>query len=197
MRHAKSSWKDKSLEDSARPLKLKGIKDAETIASLMGALYPQPELIISSPARRARQTADLVAENLGLEDLLREESSFYPGDADEYFVALRRIPDEINTVLVVGHNPGLEAVLQQMLGQVVVLPTGGLAMLELRLGSWQELTEVTENKLLALVDPETVHIEEMEKTMSKDKKKDEKKEDKKPNKDEKKGDKKDKKDKKK
>jgi len=88
-------------------------------------------------------------------------------------------------VMIVGHNPGLEALLQLLDGKVDSLPTGSLAYLVLDIKHWADLTKSTAGELISFWEPDEIKLEEMEEKMTKDKDKKEKK------------DKKDKKDKKK
>ena len=118
----------------------------------------------------------------------------------EYIRALRELPDKVNSVMLVGHNPGLEALLQMLEGKVNALSTGALAIVELELTHWADLNGSTVGKLLKFWDPEEMDLKEIEEKMAKDKKdkepkvKDKDKKDKKDKKEKK--EKKDKKDKK-
>jgi hypothetical protein len=107
------------------------------------------------------------------------------GEPGDYIRALQELPVEIKSAMVVGHNPGLEALLQLLEGKVNALSTGALAVLNLELTDWQDLNSSTVGKLSQFWDPDEIDLEEIEEEMAKEKKEKEKK------------DKKDKKDKKK
>ncbi len=150
---------------------------------MMAELVPQ--VILSSPAQRAKQTAELVAEESKFKGELKFVESYYMGEPEDYIAALKELPDEIERVMIVGHNPGLEALLQLLDGKVDSLPTGSLAYLVLDIKHWADLTKSTAGELISFWEPDEIKLEEMEEKMTKDKDKKEKK------------DKKDKKDKKK
>ncbi len=196
LRHAKSSWKNEKLKDFDRPLKRRG----EEAASLMGKVLEMaelvPQVILTSPAERAKQTAELVAAESKFKGGLTFVDSFYMGEPENYIKELQGLPDELERVMVVGHNPGLEALLQMLDGKVSSLTTGSLAYVVLDIKHWADLTKATTGELISFWEPDEIDLKEMEEKMGKDKdKKDKDKKDKKDKKEKK--DKKDKKDKKK
>lgn len=200
LRHAKSSWKDKHLKDFDRPLKKKGEETAELIGKILAHGNYLPDLVLSSPAKRARETTEIVNKYSGLKGSTQFIESFYMAEPGEYIQSLRELPDKVNRVMVVGHNPGLEALLQMLEGKVNALSTGALAILELELTQWGDLNASTVGKLSKFWDPDEMDLKEIEAEMAKDKKdkepkvKDKDKKEKKDKKDKK--EKKDKKDKK-
>ena len=139
LRHAKSSWKDESLDDHDRPLNKRGTRDAPRMGALLRAQGLAPEAVISSTARRARDTSLRVAEAAGLPGEVRFTRSLYLAEPDAYLAALRELEDSIGHALVVGHNPGLEALLAALVGEQHRMPTAALALVELPAGSWREL----------------------------------------------------------
>jgi len=185
LRHAKSSWKNEKLKDFDRPLKHRGEESAKVIGKVLMMAELVPQVILSSPAQRAKQTAELVAEESKFKGELKFVESYYMGEPEDYIAALKELPDEIERVMIVGHNPGLEALLQLLDGKVDSLPTGSLAYLVLDIKHWADLTKSTAGELISFWEPDEIKLEEMEEKMTKDKDKKEKK------------DKKDKKDKKK
>jgi phosphohistidine phosphatase len=200
LRHAKSSWKDKHLKDFDRPLKKKGEDTAELIGKILAHGGFLPDLVLSSPAKRAKETIEIVNKNSGHKSSTQFVETFYMAEPGEYIRALRELPDKVNSVMLVGHNPGLEALLQMLEGKVNALSTGALAIVELELTHWADLNGSTVGKLLKFWDPEEMDLKEIEEKMAKDKKdkepkvKDKDKKDKKDKKEKK--EKKDKKDKK-
>ncbi len=153
MRHAKSSWKDKSLPDIKRPLKKRGEEAAERIGRTLRDTGFVPNLIISSPAKRTRQTAEIVAKAAHYKGEIEYVDSFYMGEPNDFYTRLKQLPREADKVMVVGHNPGLEALLQHLDGHVDALPTGALALLKLDLKDWSELDMSTAGQLIAFWDP--------------------------------------------
>ena len=189
LRHAKSSWKNEKLKDFDRPLKRRGEESAKLIGKVLMMAELVPQVILSSPAQRAKQTVELVAEESKFKGELKFVESYYMGEPDDYITALKELPDEIERVMIVGHNPGLEALLQLLDGKVDSLPTGSLAYLVLDIKHWADLTKSTAGDLISFWEPDEIKLEEMEEKMAKDKNKDQDKKEKK----EKKGKKKDKK----
>jgi len=188
MRHAKSSWKDEKLTDFDRPLKKRGVEAAKMIGEVIVMTELVPQVILSSPAKRAKQTAEIVAEETGFKGELTYVDSFYMGDPADFIAGLSELPDEVERVLVIGHNPGMEALLQMLDGQVGLMPPGSMAHLALSLKHWADFTPATVGELISFWEPGKIEFGDPEEKMGKDKEKKDK---------DKKGKKKDKKDKKK
>lgn len=141
MRHAKSSFKEGDLPDFERPLSKRGEKDASKMGKLVKDKELKPDLILSSTAQRASQTAELIADKCKYEGEIVFVQDFYLGEPEAYLTALRDLDDEnTDTVLVVGHNPGLESLLQLLTDKVESLPTCAIAHLELPIRTWKALS---------------------------------------------------------
>lgn len=160
MRHAKSSWKDDSLDDHERPLKKRGKKDIKLIAKIMKKNNFDPDLIITSSAVRAKDTADLLAEALGYKGKIIVSDDLYMGEPADYMKILKNIKDKNNSVLMVGHNPGLEAYLQIIDGEIEALPTAGLGHLLLAIEDWSEITLETMGDLVGFWKPKDLREED-------------------------------------
>ncbi len=156
LRHAKSSWNDGSLADHDRPLKPRGREDAPRMGALLRAEGLVPDLILSSTAVRARETARLVAEECGFGGDIELREAFYPGDPEDYLQALGELSGDHEIVMVVGHNPGLEELLEALTGEYQRLPTAALARVDLPVASWAELDEEVEGKLIELWRPKEI-----------------------------------------
>lgn len=163
MRHAKSSWDDPSLDDFERPLARRGEKTARRMAREVARLRPSPTLVLCSPARRAVQTCEPIAGRLGDEVHVEMDDELYGASASQLFARLRALPDEAGAVLVIGHNPGLEDLLLELVGTRKAsraerllngLPTGALAVLRVR-GRWSEL-DATTVSFEALILPKAI-----------------------------------------
>ena len=150
LRHAKSSWSDSALADHDRPLNHRGERDAPRIGNLVRQQRLTPDLIISSDAVRARLTAEAVAEAAGYAGEIRLEPILYGAAPDDIVVALRTAEPEVETVMVVGHNPGLEALVGQLTGERPDLPTAALAQIDLPIDRWRDLNETTRGTLVEL-----------------------------------------------
>jgi phosphohistidine phosphatase len=153
LRHAKSSWKKTELADHDRPLAKRGKRDAPRMGQLLRDEDLLPDLIISSSAKRASITAETVAEESGFEGDLRLDRDLYSFDADAYLEALAEVDDIYERTMVVGHNPGLEELLELLTGEYQRLPTAALAQVELPIQSWAELSEETQGELANLWRP--------------------------------------------
>jgi len=139
LRHAKSSWKHPELADHDRPLKKRGRRDAPRLGRLVVEEAIVPDLILSSSAVRARETAAAVSAACGETTELRELRELYLGGPEEYALLLRALPDAPGRVMVVGHNPALEELLAALTGVAETLPTAALARVELPIEQWGRL----------------------------------------------------------
>lgn len=153
LRHAKSSWKETGLADHDRPLNKRGLRDAPRMGKLLREEGLVPDLILGSTARRAKKTAEAVAEASGYEGEIQLEAGLYAAGPEAYLEALHVLPEEVQNVLVVGHNPGLEELVELLTGEAVSLPTAALARVALPVESWGSLTEEIEGELVRLWVP--------------------------------------------
>jgi phosphohistidine phosphatase len=115
LRHAKSSWKHPELPDRDRPLAGRGKRAAKAIVKHMRAQEFEPELVLCSTARRARETLERIEPALGRAPV-RVEGELYGASARELLVRLRRLPDDVGSVLVIGHNPGMHELASELAG---------------------------------------------------------------------------------
>ena len=108
MRHGDAQWKDPDVADFARPLNRRGTGEAEAIARRLSELQLIPDLIITSPARRAAQTAETVTRELALlARSLQYEEVLYLAGAPEILKLARAIGPRVAHLMIVGHNPGI------------------------------------------------------------------------------------------
>jgi phosphohistidine phosphatase len=142
MRHAKSSWKDSELPDHERPLKKKGQKDAEQMGKMLKSKDLTPDLILTSSAARASQTAEIVAEasKAGKKHVVVLDA-LYMAEPQNILDAIREHGKDQKTVMVIGHNPGMEAFLQIANGGVESLPTAAIAYVGVQVDKWKQLGE--------------------------------------------------------
>lgn len=153
LRHAKSSWDQPDLADIDRPLNKRGMRDAPRMGEWMCQQKLIPDVIASSPANRARTTARLIAEACAYKGEITLVNDFYGEGAQAYLRWLRDLPEQYNTVLVVGHNPDLEALLTILTGLEEPLPTTALAQVKLPLKRWAALSESPAGKLIKVWRP--------------------------------------------
>jgi len=124
-RHAKSSWDDMSLSDFERTLNARGKRDAPFMANILKEKGITPDLILSSPAKRAKKTAKQYHEVLGGE--LRFDEGIYEASTMTLFNLLQEALQSVDSLMIVGHNPGLTA-LNDMLSDKSIfnIPTSGV-----------------------------------------------------------------------
>lgn len=162
LRHAKSSWDDPGLADHDRPLAPRGRRAVEAIAAYVKQEGITPELVLCSSARRTRETLEGVA--VGGEHMI--ESELYGANCQEVLERLHRVPEEIGSVMLVGHNPTLQALVLRLangdgatdgsdLDEVRrKFPTGALATLTFD-GAWTGLSPRSA-RLAAYVRPKSL-----------------------------------------
>jgi phosphohistidine phosphatase len=153
LRHAKSSWKEADRGDHDRPLNERGRRDAPRIGRLLREENLVPELILSSTAKRAQQTTRAVADESGYPGEIQLSRALYAAGPEAYLDALQSLTGEPTRVLVVGHNPDLQELVEILTGEMVRLPTAALAQVALPIERWQELSEEVEGKLVHLWEP--------------------------------------------
>lgn len=136
LRHAKSSWDDHSLSDFERPLNARGLKAAPFMGSLMKERGLTPDLIVASPAMRAKQTAELVREAAGIEPQITFYDRIYEASVGTLVSVLSEIDNNNNSALIVGHNPGSEGLVYYLTGEIAPMPTAALAVIELNIEIW-------------------------------------------------------------
>jgi phosphohistidine phosphatase len=153
LRHAKSSWKHPGLHDHDRPLNKRGIKEAPKVGTYLKDHDLVPDLILSSTARRAQDTAKAVLEESGFSGEIDLYQDLYLSDTSCYLDILCCLPGDANRILVVGHNPDLEELLTLLTDSTEHLTTATLAQVDLPITSWQELNEATDGRLQLLWTP--------------------------------------------
>ncbi|MER7467042.1 histidine phosphatase family protein [Streptomyces sp. NPDC097981] len=146
LRHAKSAWPD-GVPDHDRPLGPRGLRDAPAAGRLLARSVGVPDLVLCSPARRARETWDLAATELDRTPPVRHDPRLYAADVRDLLDVIRAVPPEVATLLLVGHNPGLEELVLLVAGAAVgdalervrtKFPTSAVAVLS-RQGAWSDL----------------------------------------------------------
>jgi len=142
LRHAKSSWADSSMSDWQRPLNERGLRDAPRAGAWLRERALVPDVIITSDAVRARTTAAAVAEAIVSQEMILEPSLYHATPHDVIEV-LRGVRTDAITVLVVGHNPGLEELVEQLTGEHHDLPTAALVHITLAIDDWSEVSAGT------------------------------------------------------
>lgn len=142
VRHAKSSWDYDSLSDIDRPLKLRGIKNAYEMARRLKIRNSLPKLILTSPANRALHTAIIFARVFELPFAnLNIEVKLYETGEERLLDLLKHIPDEVNSVMLVGHNPVFTNFANLFVSTPIAnIPTAGIVTIAFEAASWQDIS---------------------------------------------------------
>lgn len=155
MRHAKSAWDQPGVKDHDRTLTPQGIERTQKIIAFIKLQQINFDLIVSSTAARARNTAIIMATGLNYDPKkIQLETSMYECDTDSYFEILEMIPDSIQSVLIVAHNPTISEFFMKVSALQVeqFIPTSGLVGLKLNCKSWSEIRK-TEFALKFVISP--------------------------------------------
>lgn len=154
LRHAKSSWDDASLDDRQRPLNARGRRDAPRMGDLLRDESLVPDVIITSTAVRAHATALAVAEAAGYAGDIVVDPLLYHASPEDVLAVLKTVPNaNARIVMIVGHNPGLEDLIERLAGEWHDLPTAALVQLALPIDPWGELDASTRATLVDIWRP--------------------------------------------
>ncbi|HSG57951.1 MAG TPA: histidine phosphatase family protein [Woeseiaceae bacterium] len=138
VRHAKSSWKDRTLTDRERPLNKRGKNDAPVMAERITDAGIRPSLIVSSPAVRAWTTAKIVAQAIGYPlEFLQREDRLYLASLDNWLDIVAAQDEGFNNLMLFGHNPGLTDFANYLSpGLTSNVPTAGVVCVEVDSDDW-------------------------------------------------------------
>lgn len=161
LRHAKSSWDDPGVDDFDRPLNNRGRRNARTLCAWLRRHQLRPALVLCSAARRTRETYGILEP--ALEGIpVSVEAELYEAAKHDLMERLRRLDDHLDSVLLIGHNPGLERLALALAdghGEAKPVarleekyPTGTLAVLQADIGPWAALQDGS-CRLTAFVRP--------------------------------------------
>lgn len=150
IRHAKSSWDDISQRDFDRPLNERGARDAPRLARSLADDIERPVLLVSSPARRAWQTAGIFAEALGLADNeIHAKPAIYEASPGTLLELVNNLDNHDARVLLFGHNPGISTLARLLAScPFTEMPTCGIASIGFDCWRWQDVVP-RHGKLLA------------------------------------------------
>lgn len=139
LRHAKSSWDNPHLADFDRPLNKRGQKAAPLMGSIVEERKVEPNKILCSPAKRTRETLDLFLETAKLESPVEFVDNIYAASTGELRAILKKQDSSDQSILMIGHNPGMESLLENLTGEWERFPTACLASIKLKIDSWKDL----------------------------------------------------------
>jgi phosphohistidine phosphatase len=146
LRHGKSSWSDSTLADIDRPLAPRGERASRKLAKYIRRKRIRPALVLCSPALRTRQTLEAVAASLGRRCTVEVVPQLYGASEQELLEQLQALPESVESVMLIGHNPGLHRLALVLASGGPRLPrleekfpTGALATLVVRSEGWKAL----------------------------------------------------------
>lgn len=154
LRHAKAVAEDSSGLDHERSLATKGCEDAGRVGEWIVKQGLIPDFIMASSSRRTIDTLRLVGAAFGHSPLVMIRRRLYMCHETDYPPLLQEAPADCDRLLVVGHNEGLQEYLSRLTGTGRAVPTCTLAVVELPINEWPEMTIATRGKLLQLVTPD-------------------------------------------
>ena len=138
LRHGKSSWEEPNMDDINRPLLPKGQRRTQRIADYIKEKKLSVDIIISSPAKRALETAKIIASKLDCK--ITTNKNLYPGYSSQILETVFVQSDEINSIMIVGHNPGLTSLVHDLIDNSYEwLPTSGLASVSFDTHTWIQI----------------------------------------------------------
>lgn len=142
MRHAKSSHYEVGVSDFDRPLNERGKADAPEMGKRLLKKLMIPDIIVSSPAKRALKTAKLVAEQIGYDEKKIDlQSDIYEADIADLVHVIRSLDDKYEIALIFGHNPGFTGLVGYLTNTFIEnLPTSGIAAIQFDMATWKQIS---------------------------------------------------------
>jgi len=153
MRHGKSRWDEEQADDLHRSLAKRGKRDSLRMGEEIEALELVPDVILSSPAERARSTVRRVVRGSGYAGQVVYDPDLYYEGVEGCLGRLSSLPDQVRVAMIVGHNPTLEELVDHLTDRMVRLPTAALAHVDLPLDSWANLGDGAQGTLQQLILP--------------------------------------------
>ena len=143
VRHAKSSWAEPGLNDSSRPLNGRGKHDAPLMGKLLKKLGASPEVLITSPAKRAKSTAKRIAAELSFDKKnLVENDQLYLADIDDFIDVIKKVQDKHKEIMIFSHNYGITDFANYISDSGIEnIPTCGTVRIDFDLDSWDSIKE--------------------------------------------------------
>jgi len=154
LRHAKSSWKNPQLKDVNRPLSGRGKNDAPLMGKLLKKMGEKPEIIISSPAKRAMATAKRIAMEIGIKkkSVVTDERLYMAGRED-FIKVIGETEKSVERLMLVSHNFGVTDFANFITeSDIVNIPTCGVVRVDLDMTKWKDIAS-TKGKLIFFISP--------------------------------------------
>jgi phosphohistidine phosphatase len=143
VRHAKSSWKFPDLDDFERPLNKRGNRDAPVMGRFLNEREILPDIIISSPAKRAKKTAKIISDVLTYpKNRINYDEGIYEASTMGLLKITSTIDDSCKSAMLVGHNPSMTYFANMLANfRIGNIPTCGIVCIDLNISSWKKLSE--------------------------------------------------------
>ena len=154
MRHAKSDW-DTGVADFDRPLNKRGKSVAPVMGNYLLKQNKIPNLIISSSAKRAKDTTELVQEAINYNGEVNWNSAFYHGNEDTMLDSLFSLEKNVECVLLVGHNPTVESLVTKLTSKYKTMVTATVVSIFVDIEKWEDL-QLYENRLEWAMSPKNI-----------------------------------------
>jgi len=139
LRHAKSSWDDTRLDDLDRPLNDRGEHAAPMMGRVMSEKGFEPDAIVASPAMRAKTTAELARSGGEFKAAIRFDERIYEAGVQMLIDVISETDEADASLMIVGHNPGMEALIRVLTGKTTAMPTAALAVIDLGINKWRDI----------------------------------------------------------
>lgn len=154
VRHAKSSWDNPGQSDFDRPLNERGKKDAPLMGKRLRERGINPDLLLSSPAKRAYATAKRISREIGYaEEKIKTDNRLYHADSETILDTVQHLNNRYSTVMLVGHNPGLTDFVNEVMHACMDnLPTCGIVAARFFIDDWKNI-EAGSSELLFIDFP--------------------------------------------
>ncbi len=157
-RHAKAEKSAPGGSDNERPLSRKGGSQAKSMGRMLKDADSIPDLILTSNATRAADTAAITAAACGCTSPVRQAAALYDAEPESYAQELRGVDESVNRVMLVGHNPTIEEFAARLLGERIEIKTAYLVRLSLDIGFWQDFQLDARAKLRAVLVPKPAGV---------------------------------------
>jgi phosphohistidine phosphatase len=156
MRHAKSDWNHANLSDHQRPLNPRGKGDAPRMGALLQDEGIEIDMILCSTAYRTRETLALFLEEYTFEGDVKFLKQLYEADLHTYLDVLAELPDEVETAMLIGHNPTMSSALEFFTDSFEPFKTAAVAYVQFDAERWDSLIENSTGKLLGYWTPRDI-----------------------------------------
>ena len=148
LRHAKSAWDKSNLPDFDRPLNKRGKENLFGLANLAAMLNPPPELVLTSPSKRTLETTKGFCQGIPRLLTIVEQRELYHASKEEILCRIHKVPEKIQSLLIVGHNPGLEefiswTLMGSKIPKSLKMTTGSFVQMALNISLWSQIAPQT------------------------------------------------------